>query len=78
MLNQYVELIKTINRFEHGVSYSKFLEINTAFVIQKLAESESRIALSAETQSNGAKYSRMYRVKFFKGCLPQIILLGPF
>ena len=46
MLNQYVELIKT---FEHGVSYSKLLEINTVFVIQKLAESESRIALSAET-----------------------------
>ena len=28
-------------------------------------------------RTNGTKYSRMDRVKFFKGCLPQI-LLGPF
>ena len=26
---------------------------------------------------NGSRYSRMDQVKFFKGCLPQI-LLGPF
>ena len=30
-----------------------------------------------EGQTFGTKYSRMDQVKFFKGCLPQI-LLGPF
>ena len=29
------------------------------------------------SESYGSRYSRMDRVKFFKGCLPQI-LVGPF
>ena len=36
-----VELIKTLNRFGHGVSYSKLLEIDTAFAIQKINETVS-------------------------------------
>ena len=50
-LTRNLDLIKTINRFEHGVSYSKLSEVNTAFAIQKLAEAESSITLSAKTQS---------------------------
>ena len=36
-----VELIKTLNRLGHGVSYSKLLEIDTAFAIQKINETVS-------------------------------------
>ena len=45
-------MIKTINRLEHGVSYPKLPAIKTAFTIQKLAETEPRITLPAETQSH--------------------------
>ena len=38
--------------FEHKVFNSKLLEINTSFTIRNLAEAESRISLSAETQTN--------------------------
>ena len=45
--------MKSINSFDHGVSYWKLPEINTAFSIyKKLAETESHIALPAESQSN--------------------------
>ena len=48
-LTGHLEVIKTINGFEPGVSYSKVFEINTAFAIQKLAEAESQIALPVES-----------------------------
>ena len=48
-LTRNVELLQTINSVEHGVSYWKLPAINTAVGIQKLAETESCIALSTET-----------------------------
>ena len=45
--------MKSINSFDHGVLYSKLPEINTnVSVYKRLAEAESHIALSAESQSN--------------------------
>ena len=52
LLTRNVELIKTINRLEHEVSYSKLSVVNTAFARQKSAEAESRITLPAKTQSH--------------------------
>ena len=49
-LNRNVELIKTINRLEHGGSQSKIPAITTPFARQKSTEAESRIALPTETQ----------------------------
>ena len=51
-LTRNIELIKTItiNCFDHGVSYSKLFEVNSAFAIQKLAEAESSTVLSVENQ----------------------------
>ena len=37
-----VELVKILNRLGHGVSYSKTLEIDTAFALQKLATQSMR------------------------------------
>ena len=48
-LTRNIEILKNNNDFEHRVSYSKLLEISTAFAIQKTAEAESRIALPAES-----------------------------
>ena len=47
-----VEMIKTINRLEHGVSYPKLPAIKITFTIQKLAETEPPITHPAETQSH--------------------------
>lgn len=49
-LNRNVELIKTINRLEHGGFQSKIPAITTAFTRQKAVAAESRIASPAETQ----------------------------
>ena len=38
-----VELIKIINRFEHGVSYTKLGEVDTAYAIQKISVNSSLI-----------------------------------
>ena len=48
-LTRNVELIKTNNRFDHGVSYSKLSEVKPTFAIHKLAEVESTISLLAKT-----------------------------
>ena len=45
------ELIKIINRFGHGISYSKTLEIATALALQKMVEAESGVVLPNEVQS---------------------------
>ena len=38
-----VELINIVNRLGHGVSYSKFLEVDTAYAIQKIAATSGLI-----------------------------------
>ena len=41
-----VELIKVLNRFGHGISYSQLEEIDTALCLQKLANGdESGVAI---------------------------------
>ena len=40
-----VELVKTLNRLGHGVSYSQVEEIDTALCLQKLSLSEGSVAL---------------------------------
>ena len=51
-LTRNLKLIKAINHFEQGLSYSKLPEINTAFAKTKLTEAQTSIAIPAETQSN--------------------------
>ena len=59
VLTGNVEVIKILNRLGHGISYSKLLEIDTAFAIQKLSTDTDTVLLPDQLQ-NGLPTSLVF------------------